>query len=118
MSPGGVEWGLVSVTTDLAEAARALAQLSWQFRQEARGWTHPSALAQLDDVQRQLTGWSQEAALASSSGDYHSRLEAVQLAQGRVNAAKHTLALWWARGELFNEHRLRPVPAGIRGYLQ
>lgn len=107
------EWGLVTVTEDLMAASRDLAQLAWEFGQEARSWTVPAGREQLQLLQAHLTTWAQEAALASAQGDYYTRLEAVQLAHHRREAARLSLRTWWERGELWNSHRLRPIPASI-----
>lgn len=113
MSPLGAEWGLVAVTEDLMAASRDLAQLSWEFGQEAKGWTVPAGREQLELLQRHLTTWAQEAALASATGDYYSRLDALQLAHHRREAAQLALRRWWETGELWNSHRVRPVPSSI-----
>jgi hypothetical protein len=107
------EWGMVSVTEDLMAAARELSQLASEFRTEARAWTHPAARAELGRMGAELVTMSQAAAIASSSGDYWDRLEAVQLAQAQLAAGRLTLRKWFDRGELWNSHRLRPVPASI-----
>lgn len=115
MSPGGAEWGLVAVTVDLGDASRTLGQLAFDFRQEARSWTHPAGRGQLEDIASELTTQAQAAALASSAGDYWERFDALKLAHARIAAARYTLRLWWQRGELWNSHRVRPVPASIGG---
>ena len=107
------DWGMVSVTEGLMQAARDLSQLAYEFRQESRSWTHPAARTQLEDQAAELVTMSQQAALASSTGDYWTRLAAVRLAEEQVGAAHTTLRLWFQRGELWNEHRLRPVPATV-----
>jgi hypothetical protein len=108
------EWAHVAVTTDLQAESRALAQLAWEFRQEARGWTHPEGKRELERIAEQLTSWGQESQLESSRGDYWTRLDALQLAMNRRRTAQLSLRQWWQRGELWNSHRLRAVPAIIR----
>jgi len=113
MTPLGAEWGLVTVTEDLMGTSRDLAQLAWEFGQEARSWTVPAGKEQLQLLQAHLTTWAQEAALASAQGDYYTRYDALQLAIHRRAAAQLSLRRWWETGELWNSHRVRPVPASI-----
>jgi len=108
------EWGLVALTDDLQQLSRDLSQLAWEFGQEARGWSVPNARDQLAELQAHLTTWAQEAALASAQGDYWHRFDAFQLALHRRAAARASLRRWWEKGELWNSHRLRPMPASIR----
>lgn len=113
MSPGGAEWGMVAVTEDLMEQSRELAQLAWEFRQEARSWTIPAAKVELEAIAAHITSWAQTAALETTRGDYWARFDALQDALGQAQAARVALREWWQRGELWNSHRLRPVPATV-----
>ncbi len=112
------EWALVTVTEDLMAASRDLAQLAWEFGQEARGWTVPEGREALLACQRQVTDWAQLAALDSARGDYWTRLDALHGAQHRVAAATVSLRRWWERGQLWNTHRMRAVPASIARELE
>ena len=111
--PGGFDWGLVAVTTDLSNESRELAQLAWEFRREARSWSHPGGRGELERIARELVDHSQLAALETSRGDYWTRRDALRRAVAMRSAARLSLRLWWERGELWNSHRLRPVPATI-----
>lgn len=115
MTPGGAEWGLVALTEDLMQASRQLSMLAWDFRQEARAWGHPAARHLLEDQAAELVSAAQAAALASMTGDYYSRMEAMASAVGMHSAGQIQLRRWFQRGELFNEHRMRPVPASLKG---
>lgn len=114
MTPLGAEWGMVTVTEDLMELSRDLAQLAWDYRQEARGWTHRELRESLEDRATTLTSWAQQAALESTRGDYCTRYAALQQAIGQREAARISLRHIFEAGELWNSHRIRPVPASIR----
>lgn len=107
------EWGLVSVTEELMTVSRDLAQLAWEFGQEARSWTVPDGREQLQGIQRHVTDWAQQAALASAMGDYWSRRDALATAEHHRAAARESLRRWWEAGQAWNRHRIRPVPASI-----
>lgn len=111
------EWGLVTVTEDLITASRQLSALASDFQTEARAWTHPAGRAQLEQLALTVADWSQLAALESGRGDYWSRLEALRLATARREVSQLGLAQWWQRGELWNAHRLRPVPASVQALM-
>lgn len=116
--PLGAEWGLVAVTEDLMAASRDLAELAYQFRRESHGWTHGQGRELLKVQAGQLVTWAQECALESTRGDYYTRADALRVAQGRVQAARHTLRRWWEAGELWNAHTIRPIPAIIRQEIE
>jgi hypothetical protein len=56
---------------------------------------------------------SQAAALAAVTGDYWSRLDAVQRAEQQLAAAELTLNRAEQAGDLWNDHTIAPLPARI-----
>lgn len=104
---------MVTVTEDLMAQSRELAQIGWELSQEARTWTVPEARPLMEDAAMQCRGWAQAAALASTRGDYWSRLDALFRAEAQTAAARLILRRWWQAGESWNSHRVRPVPASI-----
>lgn len=111
--PDGVEWALVTTTEDLMNESHNLAQIAWEFREHRRSWTHPAARAALQHMAEKCSDWAQEAAVESTRGDTADRLDALQLALQRRQAARLTFRHWWQRSQLWNENRMKPVPVSV-----
>jgi hypothetical protein len=111
------EWGLVTVTEDLSAEAARLGQLADDFEHEARNWPHPSAQSHLALAASDIRELAQVAAMAAMTGDYWSRWNALQTALEQRRAGAQLLREWWQKGELWNSHRMRPIPASIQAAL-
>lgn len=109
---------LEAVTRALERESQELAIIAHDFLQERRNWTHPAGRAELARAAMDVTDWAQLAALESNRGDYWSKLDALQAAEARRDVALKSLLEWWRRGELWNGHRLRPVPGSVATALE
>lgn len=110
--------GTMNVREDLNRWAQYLANLASDYRMEQRSWSLPEARDRLGRMAADVLDQSQLAALEATRGDYWSQLDALNRAEGYAAAAQLTLARWWQQGELWNNHRIRPMPASVARFLE
>jgi hypothetical protein len=108
--PGGAEWGMVAVTGRLHELARDLHSAAGDLYAESRRWSYPRGRQKWADAASTCEVMSQRAEIDAISGGYWERFDAMHRATEELVAARCMVHMAVQAGELWNDHRQRPIP--------
>ena len=111
--PGNVEYSLVAVTADLHQLARDFHAIAGELWAESRRWAYLPGRGRWERAATGCEVLSQRCAIDAVTGGQWERLDAVTRATEQLRAARLTLHIAVQQGELFNAHRVAPIPARL-----